>query len=373
MVINVNVKHLPSLRNLPVTVELSEPQGVHPGVVRTNVWGQPFSSIERDGKKAIHIDSYWAKKIQKEIEDFFSTKIKGYNVDIAITEESQSEINAAIEKCNEALEDRKLAIQKEIDATEKAFGIHLYFDMGDYSTNMERNIYLLRKATAMESFTGWKVEHAVATLWNDMIGERGAEFQADYESAQPTDGVNPVSTRIISGEIAEKWIGFSESQKFAKEEKEATDKERKQKKRESREAEEKAKIEKAMQFEFFVFGKGEILSSTSNLLLHTIGVVIGEEEMEIYTTAYANEFRKKGIKHTTSFDAKEEIKKMEGAKFNGEKKNWVVKNTQENQTALFHILKKYDTKALPYSLGLSRCWECGTYSSRLDKDGYCGC
>lgn len=130
---------------------------------------------------------------------------------------------------------------------------------------------------------------------------------------------------------------------------------------------EKAKIEQAKEEELMIYGT-EILSCNTNLLLHSLAIHCTEENIELYTTAYAKEIPDAN----TSYSIKEELKKQ-GFRFNGENKHWDLTYNEENLNKAVEILKKYDTKADPAELGLQRCWECGCYRKNLDSSGYCGC
>lgn len=159
--------------------------------------------------------------------------------------------------------------------------------------------------------------------------------------------------------------------------------------RAAKEAKEKAEKEateaerkEAEENELFIFAKDVIYSSAGNKMLHSIGAVFGEKEIEVYNTRYASDMKRKGVRHTTTYDAKEELKAL-GFRWNPDEKNWKYTQvtggiSQEFAREVIAVIMKYDTKVWPGKLGMERCWECGTYffPKRGDYDSgmpYCGC
>ena len=134
--------------------------------------------------------------------------------------------------------------------------------------------------------------------------------------------------------------------------------------------------------ELMIFSKDVIYSSAGNKMLHSIGAAFGENKIEVYTTRYASDMKRKGVEHTTTYDAKEELKAL-GFKWNADRRSWkytqaIGEISQEFAGEAIAVIKKYDTKVWPGKLGMERCWECGTYFFPKRGDyysgmPYCGC
>ena len=116
----------------------------------------------------------------------------------------------------------------------------------------------------------------------------------------------------------------------------------------------------------------KIISSNTNLFLHSLAICYSQEKdyIEIYTP---NNYGGNRFGNTT-YKIKEVLKES-GYKYNGKKKVWWVPFSKENFQKTVNFVQKYDTKKTPGELGLCRCWECGCYVpySQLDENGYCGC
>ncbi len=138
-----------------------------------------------------------------------------------------------------------------------------------------------------------------------------------------------------------------------------------------KEAKAAAELHNAMENELFIFGD-EYLSSVGNRLLHSLGAKMSQKDnrIMIYTTTYS-----KMIPNANgTYHIREELKAA-GFKWDKEEEEWVSEYGEEMAKKTIELLKTYDTKADPYSLGLARCWECGRWCkpSQLDENGYCGC
>lgn len=124
------------------------------------------------------------------------------------------------------------------------------------------------------------------------------------------------------------------------------------------------------QNELFVWDADQIYSSAGNQLLHSLGARFSQKDnyISIYTTGYSRDIPQAN----TTYSLRSELAAA-GLTFDQATKEWRLPYSDENAQKVLALLTKYDTKAWPTDLGMGRCWECGRYSRRLDRDGYCGC
>lgn len=192
-----------------------------------------------------------------------------------------------------------------------------------------------------------------------------AELLAELKLARYVDGWGYHVENDLIKTLGKKFT-YEQAAEFARPKLEAIAKAKAE-----REAKQAAELQNAMDNELFVFSD-EYLSSVGNRLLHSLGAKISQRDnrIVIYTTTYS----KMIPDANTTYSIKEALKAA-GFKWDDQEKEWYSEYSEEMANKAIELLKKYDTKADPYALGLVRCWECGCWKkpSQLDENGYCGC
>lgn len=279
-------------------------------------------------------------------------------------------IKALEEEFKKPMRDDDLAKKAEQDAMPRFLVYYSGFDWGDYSTTNYSNILRVRELTTREinsrnSDDKRPIYTHVESVLNDVTPPEKLNIElselSDYQSGK-IYLINQEQYEIIEADTLEKKkIKTEKAEKIAAEK---TEKDRIKKEQEANER------KNAEENELFIFDAGLIYSSVSNLMLHSLGARFSQEEgtIQIYTTGYAKDIPNAN----TSYSIKDTLK-SQGFTFNAESKNWVIDLNEANGQKTVELLKKYDTKVYPHSIGMQRCWECGSYSKKLDSDGYCGC
>lgn len=269
------------------------------------------------------------------------------------------------------MEDDKLARKAEEDAMPRFLVYYSGFDWGDYSMTSYSEILKVRALTHRErnNFKNLNEDEDYYVYAEKVLNKVTLpetlnivlEPLCDYQSGK-IYLLTEEQFEIIKTDTLEKKRIAAE-----KDENIAAEKAEKQRIRAEKEAEERKNAEEN---ELFVFDAGVIYSSVGNLMLHSLGASFSEKDgkIQIYTTSYANSIPKAN----TTYSIKETLK-SEGFSFDAESKNWVIPLNEANGLKVIELLKKYDSKVWPNSIGMQQCWECGSYSKHLDSDGYCGC
>lgn len=338
------------------------------GLLTLRVWafGVLADTNENANSSSIHLPEWSFKTWSSKVNQLFGAKLKKGGVQISILPSDMEQIENWKAECRAESETVKAAWEARCEAAPKRYAAWDFLDWGDYNITQERAIVEFRQDFAEP--TKWVQHKTIMTANDGDIADRSEAWAAIV--AREKSGLGEQYRDMSAEEVAE-WSAWhvarleSEAQKAAKQKaaKEAAQKLAAEKRQADR-----AEIEKN---ELFVFAANTIYSGSGNRMLHSIGAKVGSK-IELYTTSYAADMKRAGVAHTTTFDAKDALKAL-GFKWDGEEKHWVADYSEETWGAVLPILKKYDTKVWPETLGMGRCWECGCYSKHLDADGYCGC
>lgn len=355
--------------NKKVSFEVSLDHSItESGLLTLRVWafGVLVTTNENANSCSIHLPEWNFKTWSPEVNQLFGAKLKKGGVHISILPSDMAVISAWKAKCQAEADIAVAQWNERCEAAPKRYAAWDFLDWGDHNITQERRIVEFRQDFAEP--TKW-VQHKIVLTANDGdIADRSEDWAAIV--AREKSGLGEQYRDMSAEEVAE-WAAWHVASLEAKAQEAA-------KQKEAKEAAQKLATEKrqadrveAEENELFVFASDIIYSGSGNRMLHSIGAKVGSK-IELYTTSYAADMKRAGVAHTTTFDAKDALKSL-GFKWDGEEKHWVADYSKEAWEAVLPILKKYDTKVWPETLGMGRCWECGCYSKHLDADGYCGC
>jgi len=356
--------------SLEQTLEVSENNFYS---VKYRVFGATCTITDKEKstnfEETIHISSYYCKlPVCKEIKKAWNVVCKpDTNLFFKISKEDFEIIKTTETEFYRPREEQKAIEKAEKDAMPKFIVYRTGVNWGDYSIDTYSEIIMLRNLTERElskSSTNEQelvfVENVMSNVVNpESIGiiltETFSKFKSDDVFLLTTEQCQ----QIIEATKAKKELADAEKAKVE------ADKEAKRLEKAEKEKQEKIEVE---QNELMLWNAGVIYSQAGNKMLHSLAASFSENIIEIYTTTYSKDIPNAN----TTYSIKEELKKA-GFKFNATSKNWEIENTEARANTVIEILKKYDTKVWPHTVGMQRCWECGTYSTKLDADGYCGC
>lgn len=329
-----------------------------------------------DFKPCIYIDSSDNDlSVSKEIKKQWGIISKpNTNIIINITQQDFDMIKAVEAEYNRPYKEAEAAKKAQQDSMPKYYIYSEGTDWGDYSISTYQDLIVVRDLTPQEIENGRKGYSFVEKLSSQTVhpSNVGIDIQSltkvSYKDVDDAYLLTEAQANLVLDATMKR-----NAEKLAKDIAEKAEKEAKAKAK--REAEAKKSEESrinAEENELFIFSAGVVYSQAGNSMLHSLGAIFGEN-IEVYTTNYANNIPSAN----TTYSIKETLK-SEGFSFNSSQKNWTIPNTPENQEKVLALLKKYDTKVWPSSIGFVRCWECGTYShrSKMEMDGpgyYCGC
>jgi hypothetical protein len=314
----------------------------------------------------LRLSEYDYKDWSPQVEKMFGAKLKKGGVQISILPSDMGQIVNWKADCRAEAEAVKATWEARCEAAPKRYAAWDFLDWGDYNITQERRIVEFRQDFAEP--TKW-VQHKTLLTANDGdISDRSEAWAAIVAREKSVLGEH---YRDMSVEEVAEWAAWHVARVESEAQKAAKQQEAKEVARKLAAEKRQADRAEAEENELFVFAADTIYSSSGNRMLHSIGAKVGSK-IELYTTSYAADMNRAGLAHMTTFDAKDALKAL-GFKWDGEEKHWVADYSKETWEAVLPILKKYDTKVWPETLGMGRCWECGCYSKHLDADGYCGC
>ena len=371
--------NITSLSGYNLEVDLSMSAYEYSDSVQYKLFGVSASLKEVDGNKCLCIDSSRVDLgVCRTVKQILKAVIKPKtNINIRISPTDWDIFKAVENKFTEPHEKRRKEAKEQREREESAMPVFLGYesgmDWGDYSIDTVSRIVKVRFLTDREKASqswGKGYEHKV-------------HEQLRIVEVIESNAVNPASiglkigerlgfinyeVRLLTPEQSDLIVKATEEKRRA--EKEEADKkaiaeaEKQRIENEEREAQTKATENE----ELFLWDAGEIYSSAGNKMLHSLGAIFSQKDnsIEVYTTSYASSIPKAN----TTYSIKDQLK-ADGFKFDGVSKHWKIDLSDDNAQKTINLLKKYDSKAWPHTVGMARCWECGSYNpiSKMEADG----
>lgn len=201
----MNIVAKNSGKKLEVQVEKIHCPPTRDSYIRFKLFGEVVEFHIVENRKSLVVNTFQLKKVEKQINAFFNTKIKtNARLCIVVTDQSWDEIQeeiAVFETENTAyLED----FHKRANEMPVRYEAYDLFDMGDYAVNNEREIVAYRDPLPEEG--DGPIRQKVYGFWNSGISTYVKEWKSDFPE------LNEAGTSIeISNELAEKWINIHDS------------------------------------------------------------------------------------------------------------------------------------------------------------------
>lgn len=197
------------------------------------------------GRKCLNIKSTFVKKNKEEIAKILGIEesvIKNGNVSIVVTEESYDLFHSFSDKSFLPFKEKADLVRKEKQEKEdsqiRVYRIYSFLDMGDYSTNYEREVKEYRIDEASKEIFVKKI----ASFWNSAF-KNHEDWKEDW--AKDIEGNHNNYNEIISLELKEKWEERYQIHLKEKENEKSEAEKKKSDKREKEKAERKKKFDQA--------------------------------------------------------------------------------------------------------------------------------